>query len=487
MLYDGSVAGPRRAANRRLSIGPLVSCLFTLALAFPSWAAGGPDSSDSPPSTTSGAANIAQPASNSDHELIQQLLDQVSSLKARVVELESREVPAPPAAALTPLPSPASALALNAIALAAPFPSAPTPSASTSMAPMSPSPTPPANDQDGHNMSIPGGPALNIRGFLDFNLDAGTVANPLIYPLVTPPGKAPVSFQFGEFDLFMSSHLSNTIGFLGEVVFGSDATNTWGLDVERAAITYKPSPYLQISAGRMHSAIGYYNTSFHHGAWFQTATGRPYMYYFEDSGGILPVHIVGIEAAGEIPRTGQFSVHWIAEVGNDEGSGSAAPVENFLSDTDHKAFNIAGYVKRGPLQVGANFYNSVRIPLDAPHVNNTIAGAYLVYISPVWEFMNEFQVQRDHSFNSAVTYNTPLAYTQFSRKFGKYRPYFRWQEVNVPVHDPLYGSVGRYEGPSFGLRMDFADYAALKVQYNRIYTHNPDAMNGLDGQVSFTF
>jgi hypothetical protein len=96
-------------------------------------------------------------------------------------------------------------------------------------------------------------------------------------------------------------------------------------------------------------------------------------------------------------------------------------------------------------------------------------------------------LQRDHSVGSSITYNTPLGYTQISRKFGEFRPYFRWQEVNVPANDPLYGTVGRYEGPSGGLRMDFTGYAALKVQYNRIYTRDPLPKNGVDSQVSFTF
>jgi hypothetical protein len=355
----------------------------------------------------------------------------------------------------------------------------------------------PEQDEGGHDMSLPGGPKLNIRGFLDFNFDVGSAANPLIYPLTVPPPTAVHdTFQFGEFDLFMSSRLSNTISFLSEVVLGSDASNFWGLDVERAQLSYKPSDYFQISGGRMHTAIGFYNTTYHHGTWFQTASGRPYMYFYEDSGGILPVHIVGIEAQGLIPHTGKWNAHWIAEVGNGESSlfiGQpivAQPVQNFLADKDHKAYNIAGYIKPdwlSGLQVGANYYNDVRVPDGVPHVNNVIAGAYVVYITPTWEFLNELQVQRDHSFGSPITYSSPLGYTQVSRKFGKYRPYFRWQEVNVPVNDPLYGTVGRFEGPSFGLRMDFTGYAALKVQYNRIYTRDPLAKNGLDSQVSFTF
>jgi hypothetical protein len=165
---------------------------------------------------------------------------------------------------------------------------------------------------------------LNIRGFLDFNYGVGSAANALIYPLIvpqtTPPTPIHNTFQFGEYDLFMSSRLSSTINFLSEVVLGSDASNFWGLDVERAQITYKPSEYFQISGGRMHTAIGFYNTTYHHGTWFQTATGRPFMYYFEDSGGILPVHMVGLEAAGLIPHTGKVNAHWIAEVGNGESS-----------------------------------------------------------------------------------------------------------------------------------------------------------------------
>jgi len=220
------------------------------------------------------------------------------------------------------------------------------------------------------------------------------------------------------------------------------------------------------------------------------------MFFYEDSGGPIPVHIVGISATGLVPGTGKINLHWIAEVGNGESSSfigqpiTAQPVQNFLTDTNHKAFNVAGYIRPdwvSGLQIGGNYYNSERVPAGIPHVANTIAGIYAIYITSVWEFLNEFQVQRDRSLGSSVTFNTPLGYTQFPRKFGLYRPYFRWQEVNVPSGDPLYGLVGRYEGPSVGLRMDFSGYVALKMQYNRLYTRGALPQNGLDSQVSFTF
>lgn len=454
--------------------------------------------------TDSNKATAKATSAEADHELIQQLLAQIEGLQQRVGELEARQLKnagAPESGAAASPVSSSQPVAPGVSDIAGP---AQPPSVVARVSPISsaaPAPTAsranPEPEQGGHNMSIPGGPTLNIRGFLDFNADVGSAANPLIYPLTIPP---PVTvhnaFQFGEFDLFLSSHLSDTVSFLSEVVFGSDASNSWGIDIERAQITYKPNQYFQISGGRMHTAIGYYNTAYHHGSWFQTATGRPFMYFYEDSGGLLPVHLVGVEAQGLIPGSGSLNAHWIAEAGNGESSlfiGQPIvnqPVQNFVSDTDHKAYNIAGYIKPDwvhGLQIGANYYNAERVPDGVPHVKNVVTGGYVVYSTPSWEFLNECQVQRDRSLGSGITYNTPLCYTQFSHKLKKYRPYLRWQEVNVPAGDPLYGSVGRFEGPSVGLRMDFTDYAAFKLQYNRIYTRDPNAKNGLNGQVSFTF
>jgi hypothetical protein len=166
----------------------------------------------------------------------------------------------------------------------------------------------PSLDSGGHDhmMQLPGGgPALKIRGFFDVDFNTGAVGNSLIYPL---PSSNSV-FRAGEFDLFMTSKLSEKWSFVGELVIGTDQSNEWGLDMERYQLTYRANPNFEISAGRYHTAIGYYNTAFHHGTWFQTAAGRPFMYYFEDSGGLLPVHSVGVTATGLMPGTGSLNLH----------------------------------------------------------------------------------------------------------------------------------------------------------------------------------
>ena len=131
------------------------------------------------------------------------------------------------------------------------------------------------------------GPRLTLRGFT--NVDYA----------VHEEGQ-PNSFALGQFDLFVTSALSENWSFLAEVNFEFGDDNQLAVDVERAQIRYAPSDAFSISAGRMHTPLGYWNQTFHHGAWFQTTASRPEMYLFEDEGGILPVHEVGLQAAGTL-------------------------------------------------------------------------------------------------------------------------------------------------------------------------------------------
>jgi hypothetical protein len=407
-------------------------------------------------------------------ETIDKLLTVISALDARVKELEKKLEPDNKTDAVKKPEEP--------VRISTPVVTAAAPAPQPSEVPKQES-----TDHD-HSVRLPGGPVLNIRGFADINLGFGQDANPLIFPLGAP---AHTSFEIGEIDFYMTSQLSRKISFLGEFVIGSDATNTFGWDVERFQVTYKQNNYFQISGGRFHTSIGYYNTAFHHGTWFQTATGRPFMYFFEDSGGILPVHTVGATATGLIPKTGKLNLHWVAEGGNGRSSDPATdPVQSFLADRNRKAFNAAVYARPDwvpGLQVGGSFYVDKLYPPRAPGVTQNISSAYAVYSNSAWEFLNEAVMLTNKQATTGLVYHSPLMYTQLSRAFGLYRPYFRYQYVNVPANDPVNIFTGRYMGPSVGLRMDFTTYLALKVQYNRLYQRMLPAWNGLDLQMAFTF
>jgi hypothetical protein len=290
------------------------------------------------------------------------------------------------------------ALLFGTIALCSPAAAQDSSSQTTSAAgdaPAAPLPQDPGTEGD-HTMEIPGGPALKIRGFLDFNFLAGSAANPLQFPFGVP---SHTTFQLGEFDLFVTSKLSQDLSFLAEMVIAADQINEVSVDLERLQLTYKASPFFEVSGGRYHTAIGYYSTAFHHGTWFQAATGRPFMYFFEDSGGILPVHNVGVTTTGLVPGTGSTGLHWIAEIGNGRSSSNQGkPVQDFQSDRNAKSTNVAAFIKPAwleGLQTGANWYHDRLYPDGVTRVNQNIAGVYAVYITPDWELMNEVVLLRN--------------------------------------------------------------------------------------------
>jgi hypothetical protein len=422
-----------------------------------------------------------------DQQTAEKLLNRLAAAEARIKELEdrlSRQSVAAPAQPGTPQTSteaaPASVAAMTASTPVVAAASTSTDSTSADIA---------DSDPHAHMMELPGGgPDLNVRGYLDLDFGVGTPANPLIFPLGVP---SHAGFQMGELALMANSQLTDKLSFMGELVVGSDTSNEFGVDLERYLLSYKASKFFEAGVGRYHTAIGYYSTAYHHGTWFQTATGRPFMYIFEDSGGLLPIHSVGATFTGLVPGTDKLGLHWVAELANGRSSDPhASPVQNFYADRNHKAVNFATYIApqaiRG-LQIGGSYYRDRLTPPGLTPADQTISSFYGIYMTPTWEFLNEGVLLKNHIENAGRTFNTPLAYTQISRKFGPWRPYFRYQYVNSPAGDPINIYTGRYMGPSLGLRYDFADYAAFKLQYNRLDQRDSRPTNGLDAQIAFTF
>jgi hypothetical protein len=331
---------------------------------------------------------------------------------------------------------------------------------------------------------------LRVRGFGDINFHGDTQKGDT------------TSFTLGQLNLFVTSDISEKFKFLSEIVFeaGPDSTfgvtqgenNVFQLDVERFLLQYSYNDYFNLSAGRYHTAIGYYNTAYHHSTWFQTATGRPFLFQFEDRGGILPIHTVGVSASGLIP-SGAVGLHYVAEVGNGRASRAPfleEPVQNVIDDQNHKAYNLALFARpeaiRG-FQAGFSVYRDVLAPNESPRIGETILAAHAVYIRPNFEWLNEALVVRHAPQGGTHVFQTPGFYTQISKRFGAYRPYFRYQYVNGSDREPIFPDVGRRQGPSAGLRFDASESVALKLQYDYTTIRNQQAINALALQVGFTF
>jgi len=331
---------------------------------------------------------------------------------------------------------------------------------------------------------------LRIRGFGDISLHGDTHHGDT------------TSFSLGQLDLFVTSDVSDKFKFLSEITFEAGPTNiygnvteepnSFGVDIERYLLQYSHNDYFNVSAGRGHTAIGYYNTAYHHSSWLQTTTGRPFLFDFEDHGGILPIHMVGVSASGQIP-SGSLGLHYVAEVGNGRASRTpldSEPVQNEIDDQNHKAYNLAVFARPegvSGLQTGFSYYNDLLSPTNMPAVGESIFAAHAVLVRPKYEWLNEALLDRHKLRGTPQSYNTPGFYSQVSKQFGAYRPYLRYQYVNVANGEPIFPDVQLRHGPSAGLRFDASESVALKFQYDYVFLRDQPGVSQLALQMGFTF
>ena len=435
-------------------------------------------------SASSLAAQQGPAGTDTDKQTIQMLLQRIERLEVRVAQLEDTHAEArvqatsAPAVEKRPPMGPAAGPA-----------TAPSQTTATQTTPPASEPEQEMEHLEPERMDM-SKTLLRIRGFGDMDFhgsDQKGTAN---------------SFALGQLNLFVTSDISEKFKFLGEIVFESGPDNFYNVpggrknefavDVERYLVQYSYNDYFNLAVGRYHTAIGFYNTAYHHSTWFQTTTGRPLLFQFEDSGGILPIHNVGLSASGRIP-SGALGLHYVAEMGNGRASRSPLtdePVQNEVDENNHKAFNLALFARPDAihgLQVGFSGYHDKLTPLGQPNVDETILAAHAVYMIPKFEWLNEVVLVRHSPEGTGRTFNTPGFYTQIAKRFGSYQPYFRYQYINASDREPIFPDVGRIEGPSAGVRYDASESVALKLQYDYNLARHFSANNALTLQLGFTF
>jgi hypothetical protein len=335
-------------------------------------------------------------------------------------------------------------------------------------------PDPPAAQEHDHNLPPPG---LFVRAFGSINWG------------VTNERDVPNSFALGQFALFATSTLSERVSVLAEVVLEASQTTEVVTDLERLQVNFRFDDRLHVSAGRYHTGIGYYNAAYHHAAYFETVIGRPRVFEFEDEGGVLPVHEVGLTGGGVVPGTGSL-LHYLAEVGNGRSwIDKGAAVDEAPDTNDAKSTNLGISVHPPGLrgfEAGGSFYRdrTPRGPL-AP-VDQRITSAYAVYKTTSLELMGEWLRLWARSEDAGEFVNHG-GYVQASRAWGRVRPYYRYDRLTVQPGTPLYGDRGAYSANIAGVRVDPAQWVSLKAQYERTNESRRQGIDGLRTQLVFVF
>lgn len=301
---------------------------------------------------------------------------------------------------------------------------------------------------------------------------------------------SPNSFTLGQLDLFATSTLSERINVIAEIVFEGGTDTRVVTDLERLQLTYLFNDFLSVSAGRYHTGIGFYNTAFHHGSYFETPIGRPRVFEFEDEGGVLPVHEVGVSAHGAVPGTGS-TFHYLAEVGNgrpwgaterDDGEGPKADLNSAKAANAGLSFSPDRW--RG-FEAGASFYWDTIPSETLGPVPHRIGALFATYRTPTIELMAEWLVLTHHTDD--LSYRNDGGYVQASRAWGKWRPYYRYDRLSIAAGTPFLGATESSETHVVGLRLEPSEWVGLKAQYERGILGTRRGIDGFRSELVFVF
>src|SRR5882724_10054090 len=157
---------------------------------------------------------------------------------------------------------------------------------------------------------------IQWRGFGEVNYKVLDQRVPELGTFGFVPGSAG-NFYTGDFDLLLTSRMSDKASTLAEVVIGEGDAQSFDVDLERVLFKYDYNDYLKVSVGRYHTGIGYYNNAFHSGKWLQTTADCPLVMEFANDGGLLPTQSVGISVTGLVP-SGSLGLNYFAEYGSSD-------------------------------------------------------------------------------------------------------------------------------------------------------------------------
>ena len=326
-------------------------------------------------------------------------------------------------------------------------------------------------------------PSLQIRGFADADFSA------------TDQKGTNSGFNLGQFDLHLASALSQKIGYFAEITVNAHPEN-YTIEMERSFIRYDYNDYFKISFGRFHTPIGYWNTTFHHGAWLQTTIDRPFM--VKVGGTFTPLHFVGALAEGNIP-SGGLGLGYNVGFGNGRGALIARPGD--AGDVNNNRAWVAKLFARPAkaygLELGGSFYrDKINLPAG-PEFREWIASGYLTWTKGAPEFLAEFDNVNHHNIATNAVANNNASYVQFAYKLPwlekTMKPYYRFEYTHMPLSEQVFTYQPQVES-IFGLRYDISSFAAFKSEYRYSASHPAHAghpavpaVNGLFFQTAFTF
>jgi hypothetical protein len=240
-------------------------------------------------------------------------------------------------------------------------------------------------------------------------------------------------FASGQFDLFITSRINDNTTFLAEVVFEWDGT-TWVLDVERVVARYSFNNYFNLSAGKVHTSFGYWNNAYHHGALIQPTIQRPNIVRFEDEGGFLPVHQVGLQLDGSFESRLNISYNLMLSNGQAKGNSGGdfthkGPMA-FNWSVGMEPFNGAKFILSGisnHIPANTATYQGVRLGEDSFFQMYNASASYFLGSLPIELCAEYYSVSNTMAINGTSRMNGFFGYLGYNKY--KIIPYLLYNSI----------------------------------------------------------
>ena len=303
-----------------------------------------------------------------------------------------------------------------------------------------------------------------MHGFADVSVGTRNPINPGLK-----------GFGVGNLDFYLNPQVGDRVRTLFELNTEISSEGETAVDLERAQIGYQFSDSATVWLGRFHTPFGFVNTALHHGAWINNALRRPWFLQFEDNGGILPAHTVGLWLTGARHHDGG-KLAYDLYVGNTPSiSGGILDYRAAGTEAGHMAVGgrLGWSFNDGAvdgLTIGAHAY-SARVEDDAvlPDATRVLAyGLYAVYDTDNFEHIAEYYRFDNDDLNGGTgRHQSNAGFLQMGWRLSWGVPYVRFERTQLNQADPyfaLQASGGSYRRSALGLRYDVTTKAALKLE-----------------------
>ena len=287
------------------------------------------------------------------------------------------------------------------------------------------------------------------------------------------------AFVLGPLDLLIFGQYAGLVA-MTEMALETQPGGVVGTDLERLFVRWR-GERLTIDLGRTHTELGYWNNAFHHGRWLQTSVDRPRAVRFEDDGGTLPIHWVGVTAHWLL-LTGERQLEVIGGIANGRG----ATVEDIHVADDTNAFKALlfklearGFFARD-LRFGVSgVYDriaaapaTVRPALHDVPIQEAVGNLYAAYrgtglvcIAEAFDILHTAAGQHWNTFD---------AFLLTGYRFDRWVPYLLGEvRAGDVARDPFFSPVPLvptevlppFTEATVGVRREIKLWSAVKVEY----------------------